>query len=118
MYYKDLEAWKKSVDLVTDIYEITKIFPEDEKFGLVSQMRRATISIPSNIAEGSARNSDKEMVRFLDVSLGSIAELETQMIISQKLGYINQTDIYEKINSTAALINGLKKYLQNKTKDT
>ena len=118
MYHKDLEAWKKSVELVTEVYNITKTFPEDEKYGMVSQIRRAAISIPSNIAEGAARNSNKEMLRFLDISLGSIAELETQIIISQKLEYINQTDIYEKINSTAALINGLKKYLQNKTKDT
>ena len=118
MYHKDLEAWKKSVDLVTEIYETTKTFPEDEKYGIVSQIRRAAISVPSNIAEGSSRNSDKEMLRFLDISLGSIAELETQMIISEKLGYISKTNIYEKINSTAALINGLKKYLNNKTNIT
>ena len=115
MHHKDLEVWKKSIELVTNIYEITKSFPEEEKFGIVSQIRRAAISIPSNIAEGAARNSDKEMLRFLDISLGSIAELETQMIISEKLKYISRKDIYEKINSTAALLNGLKKYLKSKT---
>ena len=118
MYHKDLEAWKKSIELVTRVYEITKTFPDDEKFGLVSQIRRASVSIPSNIAEGAARNSDKEMLRFIDISLGSIAELETQMIISKNLGYLKQSKIYEELNSTAALINGLKKYIQNKKKIT
>ena len=108
MYHKDLEAWKKSIDLVAEIYELTKNFPEDEKFGIVNQMRRAAISIPSNIAEGTARGSDKEAIRFLDISIGSLAELETQIIISEKLKYITDTTIYEQINSTAALISGLK----------
>ena len=85
MYHKDMEVWKKSIGLVTKVYELTKIFPEDEKFGLVSQIRRAAVSIPSNIAEGAARNSDKEIQRFLDISLGSIAELETQLIIAENL---------------------------------
>ena len=114
MYHKDLEAWKKSIELVTKIYEITKTFPECEKYGIVSQIRRAAVSIPSNLAEGAARCSDKEMLRFLDISLGSIAELETQLIISEKLQYIKNTDIYEDIRITTALIAGLKKYLTNK----
>ena len=115
MYHKDLEVWKKSMELVLDVYNITQTFPEDEKFGIVSQIRRAAVSIPSNIAEGAARNSDKEMLRFIDVSLGSLAELETQMIISENLKYTICKDVYEKINSTAALLNGLKKYLKAKT---
>ena len=114
MYHKDLEAWKKSIELVTKVYELTKSFPEDEKFGLISQIRRASISIPSNIAEGAGRNSDKEMTRFLDISLGSIAELETQLIIAENLKYLNNTTIYEDIKVTTALIAGLKKYLNNK----
>ena len=114
MYHKDMEIWKKSIDLVTRVYEITKTFPDDEKFGLVSQIRRASVSIPSNIAEGAARNSDKEMIRFLDISLGSIAELETQLIIAENLKYVNSTDIYEDIKITTALIAGLKKYLNSK----
>lgn len=75
MYHKDLEAWKKSIELVTRVYEITKTFPDDEKFGLVSQIRRASVSIPSNIAEGAARNSDKEMLRFIDISLNHLITL-------------------------------------------
>ena len=114
MYHKDMEAWKKSIELVTKVYELTKTFPDDEKFGLISQIRRASISIPSNIAEGAARNSDKEMIRFLDISLGSIAELETQLIIAENLQYLNNTDIYENIRVTTALIAGLKKYLNSK----
>lgn len=114
MYHKDMEVWKKSIELVTKVYEITKTFPEDEKFGLVSQIRRASVSIPSNIAEGAARNSDKEMLRFLDISLGSIAELETQLIIAENLKYIKNLNIYEDIRVITALIAGLKKYINNK----
>ena len=114
MYHKDMEVWKKSIELVTKIYEITKEFPNDEKFGLISQIRRAAISIPSNIAEGAARNSDKELVRFLDISLGSMAELETQLIIAENLKYLINTNIYEDIKITTALIAGLKKYLNSK----
>ena len=114
MYHKDMEAWKKSIELVTKVYELTKTFPDDEKFGLISQIRRASVSIPSNIAEGAARNSDKEMIIFLDISLGSIAELETQLIIAENLKYLDNTDIYEDIKIVTALIAGLKKYLNGK----
>ncbi len=112
MHHKDLEAWKKSIDLVKDIYSITKDFPSSEQFGLVSQMRRAAVSIPSNLAEGSARFSDKDSTRFIDISLGSLAELETQIIIAKELNFIkeNQT-LLEKIKKVNALLIGLKKYL-------
>ena len=66
MYYKDLEVWKEAIGLTTEIYNITKTFPDDEKYGIVSQMRRAVIAVPSNIAEGSSRRSDKDTVRFID----------------------------------------------------
>ena len=115
MYHKDLEAWKKSIDLVTKIYSLVSTFPEDEKFGLVSQIKRAAISIPSNIAEGAARFSNKEMLRFLDISLGSLAELETQLIIAENLKFFQKTDLYKDINEVAAIISGLKKYLLKKT---
>ena len=112
MHHKDLEAWKKSIDLVKDIYSITKDYPSSEQFGLVSQMRRAAVSIPSNLAEGSARFSDKDSTRFIDISLGSLAELETQIIIAKELNFIkeNQT-LLEKIKKVNALLIGLKKYL-------
>lgn len=116
MYHKDLEAWKKSIELVTMVYSEVKNFPDDERFGLVSQIKRAAISIPSNIAEGAARFSDKEMLHFLDISLGSLAELETQFIIAENLGYFNNTNLYKAFNENIAIITGLKKYLLKKTK--
>jgi len=78
MDHKDLDVWKRSMDLVQLIYEYTKLFPKEEMYGLTSQMRRAAVSIPSNIAEGAARKGDKEFIQFLMLSLGSLSELETQ----------------------------------------
>jgi four helix bundle protein len=80
--YRDLEVWKRSIALVKDIYEATSQFPPAENFGLVQQIRRAAVSIPSNIAEGQFRNSPKEFRQFLFIALGSAAELETQLIIA------------------------------------
>lgn len=94
--HKDLKVWKESVELVTSIYEKTKTYPDDEKFGLTSQIRRCSVSIPSNIAEGAARNTQKDFTRFLHMSLGSAAELQTQLLISKNLGYMN-SDIYEEL---------------------
>lgn len=83
--YKDLVVWQKSIDLVMEIYRITGLFPTEEKFGLVSQMRRAAISIPSNIAEGYARRSKAENGQFINIAFGSGVELDTQIIIAKKL---------------------------------
>lgn len=111
MYHSDLEAWKESINLVKSIYKISSSFPKEEQYGLISQIRRAAVSIPSNIAEGSARTSAKETVRFLDIALGSLAEVETQIIIAKELEYINDienlTTDTKKVN---ALISGLRKY--------
>jgi four helix bundle protein len=87
--HKDLEVWKKSIEMVTKIYTITRSFPKEELYGLVSQMRRAAVSVPSNIAEGAGRNSTKELLQFLHFSTGSLSELETQLIIAHNLGYLN-----------------------------
>jgi len=76
MNYKELDAWKESIELVQLVYEITQKFPSEEKFGLVSQLRRASVSVPSNIAEGCSRSSNKEYKRFVEIALGSILELE------------------------------------------
>lgn len=115
MYHKDLEAWKEAIKYVTEIYLITNKFPKSELFGLTNQIRRCVVSIPSNIAEGCARYSPKETSRFLDISLGSIAELETQLIISQNLGYLDNLDeLLEELNKISALTSGLKKYLDKK----
>ncbi|MFV8360212.1 four helix bundle protein [Flavobacterium sp. LS1P3] len=77
MDHKDLDVWKRSMDLVVKVYQITKLFPDTEKYGLSSQMRRAAVSIPSNITEGAARKGDKEFIQFLYISIGSLSELET-----------------------------------------
>jgi four helix bundle protein len=94
--HKDLLVWQKSIDLVTEIYKITKGFPKEEIYGITSQIRRSSVSVPSNIAEGAGRKSDKEFKQFLFIALGSLSELETQIIIAKNLEYINQ-DINDKI---------------------
>ncbi|MGO8760678.1 MAG: four helix bundle protein [Desulfobaccales bacterium] len=86
--YRDLEVWKRSIALVKHIYEATSQFPPSENFGLVQQMKRAAVSIPSNIAEGQFRNSAKEFKQFLSIALGSTAELETQLIIAHQINYL------------------------------
>ena len=87
--YKDLIIWKKAVDLSVKIYEITRSFPKDEVYGLTSQMRRSSVSIASNIAEGSGRNSKKDFNYFLGIAYGSTCELETQMVIAERVGFID-----------------------------
>ena len=114
MNHKDLDVWKKSVDLVLKIYNITKQFPKEEMFGLVNQMRRAAVSIPSNIAEGCARFSDKDTLRFIDIAFGSVAELETQLIIAEQLGYCKSCEIMSDIDKVEKLLSGLRRHLKNK----
>lgn len=92
----DLLIWQKGLDLTLKIYEITKNFPEEERFGLVSQMRRAVVSIPSNIAEGYGRYNIKELINFLRIAKGSLTELDTQLIISVKLNFISQ-EIFDEL---------------------
>jgi len=89
MTHKNLIVWQKAIEMVTLLYKATVQFPKEEIYGITSQMRRAAVSIPSNIAEGHGRCSDKELVRFLFISLGSAAELETQLIISNNLGFLD-----------------------------
>ena len=117
MDHKDLDVWKKSIELVTEIYSITANFPNEEKYGIVSQIRRAAVSIPSNIAEGCARFSDKENLRFLDIARGSLAELETQLIISKNLGFIDSDNLIKKISTIAQMLSGLKRHLKQKEID-
>ncbi len=111
--HKDLEVWKKSMDLVSNIYKITESFPNKELYGLTNQIRRAAVSIPSNIAEGAARNSKKEFIQFLYIALGSLSELETQIIIADRLEYLNNLDILlDDLKFVQKLINGLIYYLK------
>ena len=111
--HKDLEVWKKSMDLVSNIYKITESFPNKELYGLTNQIRRAAVSIPSNIAEGAARNSKKEFIQFLYIALGSLSELETQIIIANRLEYLNNlATLSEDLKFVQKLINGLIYYLK------
>ncbi len=114
MYHRNLETWKKAIELVIDIYAETKLYPDEERFGLTSQIRRAAVSIPSNIAEGAARTSDKDMLRFIDIALGSLAELDTQLVIADRLNYLQNTNLFEQISRVTALVSGVKKYLTQK----
>ena len=106
--HKDLDVWKKSIDLVDSIYKVTKSFPSEELYSLTNQTRRAAISIPSNIAEGAARGSKNEFIQFLYIALGSLSELETQVIIAGRLGYLTDSSkLSESIEVIRKLINGL-----------
>jgi len=98
--FKDLLVWNASMDYVTSIYEITRDFPDSERFGLASQLQRAAVSVPSNIAEGSGRQHNKEYAQFLYLSKGSLREVITQLEMSMMLGYIDQ-ETHEKLRETA-----------------
>lgn len=87
--YKDLLVWQRAMDLAAHCYQLTESFPRSEIYGLSAQLRRSAVSVPSNIAEGNSRRSTKEFLRFLSISLGSMAELETQVRIAERLGYMN-----------------------------
>jgi len=105
--FKDLRVWQKGIELVRQIYQITKSFPQEEQYGLVSQMRRAAISIPSNIAEGFRRRFSREQKQFLNVALGSSAELETQLIIAKELNYLDKNreqEIMSALNYISAML--------------
>lgn len=111
--HKDLEVWRLSVDFVTHIYTLTQSFPKEEMYGLTNQLRRSAVSIPSNIAEGAARQFNKEYIQFLYVALGSLMELETQMIIAKNLNFITESEFLEgqlKMNEIGKLLNGLINY--------
>ena len=108
--YKDLLVWQKGIEIVDKVYIVTSVFPKNELFGLTSQMRRCAVSIPSNIAEGFGRRYTNEYIRFLYIALGSCAELETQIIISQRRKYIspqNAQEIIIILNQESRMLSGL-----------
>jgi four helix bundle protein len=114
--YKNLEVWKKARQLVKLIYDITELFPSDERFGLINQMQRCSVSIPSNIAEGCGRQHSKDSTHFLFIARGSLYELETQLYVSYDLNYITDEKLTEglnKIEESKKLINGFIKYYKN-----
>lgn len=115
--YKDLIVWQKSIRLVTTVYTLTKTFPSDERFGLVSQLNRAVISIPSNIAEGWGRELSKNYLQFLRISRGSLMEVETMILISKNLNYIidaNFKELNKEIEEVGKILQGLIKSVQQK----
>jgi four helix bundle protein len=115
--YSDLIAWQKAMDLVELIYKATAQFPKEEIYGLTNQLRRAVVSVPSNIAEGQGRNSTSEFRRFLSISYGSLREVETQILIAKRLNYLNEAQTERLMNlagEVGRLINGLSNSLENR----
>ena len=116
--HRNLDAWNKSVDFVVEIYDITKTFPQDEKFGLISQIRRASVSIASNLAEGAGRRSDREFLQFLSHSQGSASEVDTQLLIAFRLKFLSEADyrsLETSLDNIGRMITGLSNHLKRKT---
>ena len=115
--YKDLLIWQKGIKIVCLVYQFVKSFPQEELYALTSQIKRASISIPSNIAEGYGRNTDKSFSHFLDISRGSLFEIETQLLIANELGFITNetlyTEILSQIEEESKMINAFSKTLKN-----
>lgn len=115
--HENLEVWKKAIDFVVTVYQKTESFPKEERYGLTSQIRRAAVSIPANIAEGAARQSDKEFAYFLSNAQGSSSELETEMLIARRLGYLKE-DVYLEmrapLESIGRMLVGLSQHIKRK----
>jgi four helix bundle protein len=112
--YTGLTAWQKAMDLVESVYDLTRAFPKDERFGLTAQLRKAAVSIPSNIAEGQGRRSRAEFLRFILIAYGSLREVETQVLIPERLSYVNHNAARSVLHSTGEvgrLVNGLARSL-------
>lgn len=110
--HKDLEVWKRSLDLVEKVYSMTRSFPKEEVYGLTLQMRRSAVSVPSNIAEGAARGSKKEFIQFLYIALGSLEELETQIILACRVGLTSDRSLSSVIDEVRKMLFGLLKFLK------
>ena len=113
--FKELEIWKRSRLFCSDVYNVTSKFPESEKFGLINQLRRASVSIPSNIAEGSSRHSNKDFSRFLEITLGSCYEVETQLLIAYDLRFMNEQQLQHlliELNEITKMISRFKSTLK------
>jgi len=108
--HKQLTVWQLAIELVTDIYALSYHFPNEEKFGLTNQLRRASVSIPSNIAEGAARQGNKEFIQFLYIALGSCSEVETQLMIASNLQYANIEQVIDKNDQVKKMLQGLIKH--------
>jgi four helix bundle protein len=118
--YQDLEVWQKAMDLVVETYRLTKPFPSDERFGLIAQLRRASVSVPSNIAEGRARFGLGGFLYHLSVATGSLVELETQFLISERLQYLSPSDaktVLASVSEVRRLLAGMVRALRAKRED-
>ena len=118
--HKELDVWKDSIEFVVEIYEVTKGFPREETYGIISQLRRAAVSVPANISEGAARGYTKEFVRFLRISQGSLSEVETLLYISLMLNYLDENtekSIQGRIHKTNAQLCGLIRAITNNPKN-
>lgn len=113
--HKDLQIWQRGIAFVGNIYKITANFPREEIYGLTSQIRRAAISYPSNIAEGAARSSKREFIQFVYVSLGSLSEVETQLLIAEKLGYAKATTLLDEVEALRRMTLNFIKYLKSRS---
>ena len=113
--YKELTAWQKSMDLVEEVYLCTRDFPKEELYGLTCQIRRAAVSIPSNLAEGASRAGIKEFLQFLHIARGSASELETQLLLAERIGYLSANqNLTSNLIGVKQLINGLIRSLKDK----
>lgn len=114
--HENLDVWKKSIEFVVAVYRATDDFPKDERFGLISQLRRASVSIPANIAEGAARKSHKEFMHFLSTSQGSASEVDTELLIASRLGYLeNSTELRSSLDEIGRMLTGLSQHLQQRS---
>lgn len=119
--YQDLDVWKKAMDLADRLYDITSSFPKEERYGLASQLTRAGVSLPSNIAEGSNRPGTKDFIRFLGISLGSVAEIETQLLIAGRRNFLPMEErdkLLEECSSIGRMLRGLQRSLTQKLTST
>ena len=118
--YRDLTVWRQGIELVDQIYRLTRTFPKSELYGMTSQMQRAAVSVPSNIAEGHQRDSTKEFLHHIAISLGSLAELDTLVQVSEQLGYLNRADknaLVQRIDALGKMLRGLQKSLKAKVRN-
>lgn len=119
--FTDLDTWKQGHELVLEIYRVTKLFPKEEMFGLINQKRRCAVSITSNIAEGFSRQSYKEKLRFYSIALGSVTELQNQLLVAKDVGYISKEEFQKLSGQTVRvhkLVNGLIKKSKSVIRDT
>jgi four helix bundle protein len=115
--HEKLEVWNKAVEFVVTIYKLTETFPKEEKYGLTSQIRRAAVSVPANLAEGAARQSNKEFIHFLSNAQGSASELDTELLIAYKLGYLSQSNystVCASLGNISRVISGLSQHLKRR----